>query len=518
MLNKILEKFKKAARQDKDIEDRDGTQPAKYYGKDAEGDEMSKSTKQDRARHFEKGAEKDDNDSSAYKPAPGDATAKTKPSQHTKKFKKMFGEDAQAAAKLKAKQADELERLKDKQTDELEALKDRHERQNETQKDKDTTEKENETLQKQRDAERKAAEKEREKAMESLLDTLDTLPDAEDSTHLSELEEGDADKSLESKASKTGIAVGILKQVYKRGVAAWRTGHRPGTTPEQWGHARVNSFITGGKTRTTADADLWKQHSGKKEEVTEKRLADILRDKEKSKQKAHQKAMMKSARDSIKKYEKDKKKSVNEVRAKQAVSQGKVQKLVTAHGLQFKGKKYDEIDMELKGINNNTKEVTFNIIHPKEIFGNEVKLTFNTLRRGPFMATDTSKINSEKKVEEERDYKKEYENYHSDPEQIKRRAKRNEARRLMKNNKDIKGKDVHHKDNNPMNNDKSNLSIVSQKFNRTEPRLRTEVLDKSATQQDYIDDFLKSDASQFKGKTKDKIIKMAVAAYNERNK
>lgn len=79
-------------------------------------------------------------------------------------------------------------------------------------------------------------------------------------------------------------------------------------------------------------------------------------------------------------------------------------------------------------------------------------------------------------VEEERNYKKEYENYHSKPEQIKRRAKRNEARRTLKNRKGIKGKDVHHKDNNPMNNDKSNLSIVSQKYNRTEPRLRTEKL------------------------------------------
>jgi hypothetical protein len=76
------------------------------------------------------------------------------------------------------------------------------------------------------------------------------------------------------------------------------------------------------------------------------------------------------------------------------------------------------------------------------------------------------------KQNEERDYKKEYENYHSKPEQVKRRAKRNEARRSLKDRKDIKGKDVHHKDNNPMNNDKSNLSIVSQKYNRTEPRLR----------------------------------------------
>ena len=76
------------------------------------------------------------------------------------------------------------------------------------------------------------------------------------------------------------------------------------------------------------------------------------------------------------------------------------------------------------------------------------------------------------KQNEERDYKKEYADYHSKPEQIKRRAKRNEARRSLKDRKDIKGKDVHHKDNNPMNNDKSNLSIVSQKYNRTEPRLR----------------------------------------------
>ena len=76
------------------------------------------------------------------------------------------------------------------------------------------------------------------------------------------------------------------------------------------------------------------------------------------------------------------------------------------------------------------------------------------------------------KQNEERDYKKEYADYHSKPEQIKRRAKRNEARRMLKNRKGIKGKDVHHKDNNPMNNDKSNLSIVSQKYNRTEPRLR----------------------------------------------
>jgi hypothetical protein len=72
--------------------------------------------------------------------------------------------------------------------------------------------------------------------------------------------EENADASLKKKAEKTGIPFGILKKVYNRGVAAWKTGHRPGTTPEQWGHARVNSFATKSKgTWGGADKDLAKQ-------------------------------------------------------------------------------------------------------------------------------------------------------------------------------------------------------------------------------------------------------------------
>ena len=52
------------------------------------------------------------------------------------------------------------------------------------------------------------------------------------------------EKSFEKKSKASGISVGTLKKVYRRGVAAWKTGHRPGTTPSQWGHARVNAFIT----------------------------------------------------------------------------------------------------------------------------------------------------------------------------------------------------------------------------------------------------------------------------------
>ncbi len=68
-------------------------------------------------------------------------------------------------------------------------------------------------------------------------------------------------EGLKKKSEKSGIAYGILKKVYDRGMAAWRTGHRPGTTPQQWAFARVNSFITGGGARKS-DADLWKKHKG----------------------------------------------------------------------------------------------------------------------------------------------------------------------------------------------------------------------------------------------------------------
>jgi len=76
-----------------------------------------------------------------------------------------------------------------------------------------------------------------------------------------------------------------------------------------------------------------------------------------------------------------------------------------------------------------------------------------------------------KLFKEERNYKKEYANYQGKPEQIARRSSRNKARRLM-GDKDIRGKDVGHKDNNPLNNDPKNLKIEDPSKNRREPRLR----------------------------------------------
>ena len=70
----------------------------------------------------------------------------------------------------------------------------------------------------------------REEEIEDIAEYLDENKD---------LDEG----ALADKAKKSGISVGTLRKVYNRGMAAWKTGHRPGTTPQQWGMARVNAFI-----------------------------------------------------------------------------------------------------------------------------------------------------------------------------------------------------------------------------------------------------------------------------------
>ena len=153
------EELKEKEKEDPDIGKRKGSQPAKYHTG------LSKSTKQKRDAHFRK---------KSTKPAPGDARAKTKPSKHTLKFKRMYGE------------------------------------------------------------------------MAKYLTFEDYI-----------VTEAKATAALKKKAEKSGMPLGILRQVFNRGVAAWKTGHRPGTTAVQWGLARVNSFVTKSSgTWGKADKDL----------------------------------------------------------------------------------------------------------------------------------------------------------------------------------------------------------------------------------------------------------------------
>ena len=207
ILNRKTGKFEDVVevKQDKQIKDREGTQPAKYYAKDTEGDAMAKSTKQARARHFDK---------KKTGPAPGDASATTKPSKHTKKFKQMYGE------KL-GKDADAGDYIDDFEKSDAPQFKG------------------------------KSKEKRKDMAIAAFLDKQD----AKKKEEVEVIDEKIT--ALVNKAKKTGMPYGILKKVYDRGMAAYKTGHRPGASPQQWALARVNSFTTkSAGTWGKADKDL----------------------------------------------------------------------------------------------------------------------------------------------------------------------------------------------------------------------------------------------------------------------
>ena len=194
--------------QDPDIKDRKGSQPANYHRG------LSKSTKVARDQHFKKYAEKPGENKadkqSNYKPAPGDARAKTKTSVHTMKYRAMYGEGVD-------------------------------------------------------------------------------LDDVFDNFMAEQYIEEKAIEGLKKKAEKSGIPYGILKKVYDRGMAAWKSGHRPGATPQQWAFARVNSFITKGSgTWGKADKDLAakvRKEEVQNEDAVANARAAIKREKEADKRK-----------------------------------------------------------------------------------------------------------------------------------------------------------------------------------------------------------------------------------------
>jgi hypothetical protein len=80
------------------------------------------------------------------------------------------------------------------------------------------------------------------------------------STDRSPIDDDAIETGLKNKSDDTGVPIGILRAVMRRGLAAWKSGHRPGAGQQQWGYARVNSFLTKGKgTWGKADADLAKE-------------------------------------------------------------------------------------------------------------------------------------------------------------------------------------------------------------------------------------------------------------------
>ena len=291
LYDSVYEEFfaERKVAQDKDIEDRKGTQPKKYYAKDADGDEMSKSTKQARARHFAK---------KKSGPAPGDANAKTKESEHTKKYRQMYGEEV-------IEEGNQMGLIGLKQI----------------------------------------------KAFEKVVDQL---------------------------FKKFDIDFNFTRHFGDR-----------------------------------MDDDRNNPN------ITMKELADF-----------------------IKKVYAKKGKSIKGMAGAEAV---------------------------LKDIQT---DINIPVAITYDRTNDEFDVVMKTIMRKKNFKTPDKVIKYE-----ERDYKKEREQYHGTPEQMEKNRARKRARYAMEKAGKAKrgdGKDVHHKDNNPLNNDSKNLSLVSQHYNRKEPRMRKE--------------------------------------------
>ena len=93
--------------------------------------------------------------------------------------------------------------------------------------------------------------------------TFDQLVNEKDQSGENDQSPIDDDKietALKKKAEDTGVPIGIIRVIMRRGMAAWKSGHRPGANQQQWGYARVNSFLTKQEgTWGKADADMAKK-------------------------------------------------------------------------------------------------------------------------------------------------------------------------------------------------------------------------------------------------------------------
>lgn len=167
-------------------------------------------------REIKKHKDKADDDSSAYGPWDADyksrkagkgKAVKTKPSKYTKKYKEMFGESEEVDLDLVMTYEEY----------------------------------------------RQVVDLFEEIILEEEIPTEEVM----ESSKMSK--DSPVYKALKKKSDKSRFPLGILKKVWDRGYAAWKTGHVPGTTPQQWAMARVNSFLVGGRTTEVGDKALYQQ-------------------------------------------------------------------------------------------------------------------------------------------------------------------------------------------------------------------------------------------------------------------
>lgn len=227
-------------------------------------DDKEEENKEDQIK---KQREMDDDDSDAYKEMPGDKEAReegrVKTSKHVKKYHELYGDETdEALSDYEDDDADYDELYKEY------PYKDKKKRRR------------NEAV--VTEANKIAClECDEVNSVKAWKKNSDVCPSCNDSTNgvseselvneftvneekaegdRSPLDNADIEKALKKKSEETGVPIGLIRIIMRRGMAAWKTGHRPGAGQEQWGYARVNAFLTKGKgTWGGADKDVAKE-------------------------------------------------------------------------------------------------------------------------------------------------------------------------------------------------------------------------------------------------------------------
>lgn len=226
---------------------------------------LSKSTIDKKKAQMKKQANMPDDDPEAYKELPGDSKEKQnlKTSKHTKKYHELYGDEVDEAS-VSSGSFSGFNWIYDKPFKLLTIQNPKSEsgfRELEIKKIEDTeAQKLVKKLQSEDHLSWNIIKSILKKEKVNFEIVIESLNEKEQSTNRSPIDSEAIESGLKKKSEKTGVPIGILRAVMRRGMAAWKSGHRPGAGQEQWGYARVNSFITKGKgTWGKADSDLAKE-------------------------------------------------------------------------------------------------------------------------------------------------------------------------------------------------------------------------------------------------------------------
>lgn len=221
---------------------------------------LDKEDETDKEDQIKKQREMDDDDSSAYKEMPGDEEARekgqVKTSKHVKKYHELYGDEKNEsiiieASKIACLECDEVNTAKawTKNNDVCPSCNDSTNGVSEA-----------ELVGECWDGYKQDGMKTKGGKQVPNCVPVSEVNEEKAEGDRSKLDNADIETALAKKSKETGVPIGLIRIIMRRGMAAWKTGHRPGAGQEQWGYARVNAFLTkGAGTWGDADKDVAKE-------------------------------------------------------------------------------------------------------------------------------------------------------------------------------------------------------------------------------------------------------------------